>query len=343
MDFKISEDIREKIQDIQNKLVCILGKEGLIIEDNFTINQILYRGLEAISKDLEKYEETGIFNTYIFNNEKSCTKCNDDNKEYEKEIITEETLDNLLGFINIKDVEEVFNECLESGDIPDYLSFKDKYYIIGYLESNELNALDNIIKYLWSEFIKEGEMLASTGAVENIDFKYVYDNSTKFLNLIKSLGEFNEDIISKERYYFILNNINSTLQEKDDEEKSAVSPKCNLEEQCSYDIDNEENIYDPNKVIMGFIKIEDLEMLFNSCLKEGLYPNILDLQNTGYSFVGCGLTALQNIQYKISELWHAFIEEIKGFISKNISPESIDFKYVYINSAKFFDVVNSLN
>ena len=94
---------------------------------------------------------------------------------------------------------------------------------------------------------------------------------------------------------------------------------------------------------MGFIKMKDLEVLFNSCLKEGLYPSILDLQDMGYSFAGCGLNILQNMEYKISGLWHIFIEQIKIFISKNVNAEIIDFKYVYENSPKFEAMIQSIN
>ena len=178
MNFKINKEIENKICDVQNRLSSILGEEGLIIEDNFAINQILYRGLEVISKDFKKYEDTGKFNTYIFNNFNCIEECADkeEKKDSTKTPRIDESLGNLLGFISIKDLGQVFNSCIENGSTPDSSSFKGKYYIIACLNSNEVIALDSIIKYLWSEFIGEGERLATTGEFENIDFKYVYDN-----------------------------------------------------------------------------------------------------------------------------------------------------------------------
>lgn len=346
MIFKINKKVEDRIRDIQNKLSYILSEEGLIVEDNFAMNQILYRGLEVISKDLEKYEDTGKFNTYIFNNSKGSEVC-EEKEDNAKTPSIGENLDNLLGFISIKDLEQVFNSCLEGGSIPDASSFRRKCYIIACLDSNEVTALDNIIKYLWSEFISEGERLASTGEVENIDFNYVCKNSEKFLNLIKSLGEFNEDIIPKDKYYRIMEDIKPILENEEVDKKDTVNFKDNLENQGSNEICEEnrktETKYDPTEVVMGFIKMKDLEMLFNSCLKEGLYPSILDLENVGYSFTGCGLNVLQNMQYKISGLWHIFIEQIKVFISNNVNPENIDFKYVYVNSPKFVAMIQSIN
>ncbi|CDM67554.1 hypothetical protein CM240_0387 [Clostridium bornimense] len=345
MNLKISKEIENRICYIQNRLSSILGKEGLVIEDNFAMNQILYRGLEVITKDLEKYEDTGKFNTYIFSDLKGEVY---ENKEDSYKIPSiGENLDKLLGFICIKDLEQVFNSYLENGRIPDASSFKEKYYVIACLDSNEVTALDNIIKYLWSEFISEGERLASTGEVENIDFNYVCKNSEKFLNLIKSLGEFNEDIIPKDRYYRIMEEIKPILENEEAKKRATVNFKNDLENKGSNEICEEnkkiEIKYDPTEVVMGFIKMKDLEMLFNSCLKEGLYPSILDLQNIGYSFTGCGLDVLQNMQYKISGLWHIFIEQIKIFISNNVKPENIDFKYVYVNSPKFVAMIQSIS
>ena len=346
MNLKISKEIENRICYIQNRLSSILGKEGLVIEDNFAMNQILYRGLEVIAKDLEKYEDTGKFNTYIFSDLKDSEVYENKKDSYNIPSVAED-LDKLLGFICIKDLEQVFNSCLEDGSIPDASSFRRKCYVIACLDSNEVTALDNIIKYLWSEFIFEGERLASTGEVENIDFNYVCKNSEKFLNLIKSLGEFNEDIIPKDKYYRIMEDIKPILENEEVDKKDTVNFKDNLENQGSNEICEEnkktEIEYDPTEVVMGFIKMKDLEMLFNSCLKEGLYPSILDLENVGYSFTGCGLNVLQNMQYKISGLWHIFIEQIKVFISNNVNPENIDFKYVYVNSTKFVAMIQSIS
>ena len=332
MIFKINKKVEDRIRDIQNKLSYILSEEGLIVEENFAINQILYRGLEAISKDLKQYEDTGKFSTYIFNNYK-CVEEDEDTTV----LNVDDNSDKLLGFLSIEYIEKVFNASLEDGTVPDSSNFKDVCSIIEYLEPKEIAVLDNIIKYLWSEFISEGERLVCTGKVENIDFKYVCDNSEKFMNLIKSLGEFSEDIISKDRYYSIVENNKNLYENTEGDLASQDSNKV-------YEEDKKTSVtYDSTAVVMGFIKMKDLEVLFNSCLKEGLYPSILDLQDMGYSFAGCGLNILQNMEYKISGLWHIFIEQIKIFISKNVNAEIIDFKYVYENSPKFEAMIQSIN
>ena len=65
MIFKINKKVEDRIRDIQNKLSYILSEEGLIVEENFAINQILYRGLEGkVSGEIHNFD----YKNYTYKN-----------------------------------------------------------------------------------------------------------------------------------------------------------------------------------------------------------------------------------------------------------------------------------